>query len=549
MTVPIPLSVRLVTGRSDVHVSTQLRDLWFRETAIGGFASSAISLDRPLDLQPDEIAHYGRVYIYDGRNGRTVWEGRLEDPGRSAGRDGQVWDLTAMGPSAHAQDQTAPLIYVDTSLSNLVRADNVTPGATDTVGGDPGAPTGTQEALVLQFPDGLHVTTNSRVVMRYTRLMETGQQLARIDYTWDGGVNDANFDVDAVCRTDGNTGGGEVARTDNLATAGGGSSIREIVTNWTAGRNTVEWRLIRSAGGAATIGVDTYWASIRNLVVMATRFNADGTERVAAADYGANTVLAHEVVRDLLGRLLTSYDGANANIDTTSYAITQLAYFDGVTAAQVFEDLMRLEPAYRWGAYESNAAGKHRFEWRLWPTVVRYEADVLDGYDAPGSADGLYDSVMVRWRDTKGAVRTTRRTSSVPVLTAAGIPRQAMIDLGDDIGSSTEATQAGDQYLAEHAYAPNAGRLTVARPVLDLVTGRMVQPWEIKAGELIRVRGILPRIDALNASARDGVTVFRIWSREYRVSSAAATLELDSYSATTARALADLRSRPVTRRR
>jgi hypothetical protein len=67
----------------------------------------------------------------------------------------------------------------------------------------------------------------------------------------------------------------------------------------------------------------------------------------------------------------------------------------------------------------------------------------------------------------------------------------------------------------------------------------MVMPWEIRPG-LIRVRGILPRIDALNASDRDGVTVFRIVSAEYRASDAAATLELDSYARTVPRMVADL---------
>ena len=76
----------------------------------------------------------------------------------------------------------------------------------------------------------------------------------------------------------------------------------------------------------------------------------------------------------------------------------------------------------------------------------------------------------------------------------------------------------------------------------------MVEPWEIRPG-LIRVRGILPRADALNASARDGVTVMRIRAAEYRASDAAAVLELDSYAPSTARSLANLQRRPYSPRR
>jgi hypothetical protein len=542
----IPLTVRLKTARSDRHITRDLRDLTFRESAVGGWASATMSLDRPLRLQPDEIAYYANVYIYAGS--RTVWEGRLEDPGRGASEDGQIWSLTAMGPAAHARDRTVPLVYVDTSLTDLVRADNVTRGGTNSVGGDPSVTTGTQEALTLQFVQGLGLVANSRVVVRYIKLMETGQHLARLDYTWDSGRTSTSLQVEVVCRTDGVTATGEVARSDNFNTAGAGSSPKLIVTDFNSGRNTAELRIIWT-GGAVTVADDVTWASIRNLVIMATRYNKAGTELLTAASYTTNTVLASDVVADLLGRLLTSYDGANAKIAATAYTINQFAYPDGTTAADIFNDLMALEPAYRWGAYESNSVGLYRFEWTTWPTNVRYEADVTDGYDAPGSADGLYNAVRVRWRDAKGAIRSTRRTASVPALTAAGLTREASIDLGDNVGSQAEANQAGDQFLAEHTYAPNAGTLTVARPILDQISGRMVAPWDIKAGELIRVRGILPRIDALNATARDGVTVFRVWSKEYNAANAAATLELDSYSASTARALAQLKARPNTRRR
>jgi len=84
---------------------------------------------------------------------------------------------------------------------------------------------------------------------------------------------------------------------------------------------------------------------------------------------------------------------------------------------------------------------------------------------------------------------------------------------------------------------------------VDLFTGRPAMPWEILPGNLIRVRGIQPQLNALNPSTRDGVTVFRIVSNEYRASAAAAELELDSFAPSTARALADLQLRPEFRRR
>lgn len=545
MSVPLPLAVRLVTGVSDRHVTAELRDLAFRTTAPGGFAAATLSLDRPLGIQPDEITYYGKLYIYDTRTGATVWEGRLEDPGRGARPDGQVWQLTAAGPAAHARDRTVPLIYVDHNLSSWQDADRATPGASAGVTDDPSSPG--RQVLKFQFPEGLDIVANSRATMRYWPISYAGQKIARINYAWDAGAT-ASCDLASLMRTAGG-GTADTARTDAFNVAGGGGSAKVIASDWTAGRDTWDIRAIRT-GGATTVGSDTLWAVAVNPTVLATLYDATGTEMLTGASYGADTYLSSQIVADLLGRLLPAYDGTNAAITAGSHAIDQMAYPDGVSPAQVLTDLMQLDAGYYWAAWESNAAGKYRFEWSVWPSVVRYEADATDGFDSPGSADGLYNAVRVRWRDPAGGlVRTNRRTQSVAELTAAGITREAIIDLGDDLASSANADRVGDNFLDDHEHPPNAGTLTVARPIMDLVTGHRVWPWEIRPGNLIRVRGVLPRVDSLNATARDGASVLRIVSNTYDTSRAAATLELDSYSATTARALADLRGRPATRRR
>jgi hypothetical protein len=292
---------------------------------------------------------------------------------------------------------------------------------------------------------------------------------------------------------------------------------------------------------------DVTWAHFSGIIVRGVLKGADGADLTSG--YTANSVRADEVVKDLLGRLLPLYDGPNAAVPTTSYAIQQLAYPDGADAAGVLDDLMALEPAYYWAAWERNGAtGLHRFEWALWPTEVRYEADVRDGFSSPGSAEGLYNAVLVRYLDQRGRRRTVTRTLAVAELTAAGITRQAFRDLGDEAGDATDAVQAGDAFLAEHARAPNAGTLTVARPIRDALTGRSVAPWEIRPGSLIRVRGILPRPDALQTTTRDGVTVFRVAATEFRAQDASATLELDSYAPSTARAIADLQGERRRRR-
>ncbi|GLY21706.1 hypothetical protein [Micromonospora sp. NBRC 101691] len=532
MSVPISLTVVLRTGRAAQPVTVDIRDLTFRWTDPGGYASCTISLDRPLAVQPDEIAYYGLLTVYDARDGSTVWEGRLEDPGRSAGGNGQVWALTAVGGQAHTRDRTVPLVYVDTSLNRLRRIDNFTPGGQDSVTTDPEG----RQALFLRFPSGTAVVVDSRVVMRYQDITDVGMRIARVAFSWDTGLTSAGLAVQAIMSTTG-VGTADTAFSATANTAGG-NAVALLGTHFGVGRDRVDLRWL-DVSVVGTVSQETWWASFYNVAVRALLKDKLGNDITSPTSYTANTVLASEVVADLLGRVLTDYDGAASTIAATSYPIDQLAYVDGADAAKVLGDLVALEPTYTWRVWERTTSGRWRFEWVARPTAVRYEADLTDGYDSQGSADGLYNAVTVRWREPSGRTRTTVRTSTVPALTAAGLTRQASIDLGSEVGSATAAAQAGDKFLAEHQYPPNAGSLRIARPILDLQTGRMVQPWEIRPG-LIRVRGILPRIDGLNATDRDGVTVFRIVSSEYRASDAAATLELDSYARTVPRMVADL---------
>lgn len=547
MSLPLPLTVRLATAAGDRHITRKLRDLSFRVTAPGGFASIQMSLDEPLTGQPDYLDYYGRAYVYDARTGATLCEGRLEDPGRSAGRDGQVWDLVAVGPAAHARDRNIPLIYVDRRLEPWEKAagtSNERPSSTVSRTDDAGS-SGAQ-ALVLAFPAGLTIPTNAACTAVYYPIERAGQNLAVLGYRWDAGVTNASWVIA------GYSSGAHLVRSQGASTAGGAFAVSTVGTgSFTAGDRRPYLKVSWNSGASSTGGSDDVWASFMDVVVRATTYSKTGVEQVSGYTSADITITASTVVADLLGRLLPQYDGANASIAATSFGIDQLAYPDGIDAAGVLDDLMALEPAYLWEALESNPVnGKNRFAWRQWPTSVRYEASVVDGYDGPGSAAGLYNEVTVRWRDTRGQTRTTTVTQSVPLLTAAGLTRSPKpIDLGDNVGSSADATQAGQQFLAEHRYPPNAGRLRIARKILDLQTGTMVAPWEIRPGYLIRVRGVLPRIDALNNSTRDGVTVFKIASMEFRASDAAATLDLDTYAASTARALADLLGRPETRRR
>lgn len=531
--IPVPLSVRLQTDRVDRHVTNELRELRFRNVEMGGHASAEIALARPVGLTPEDFKRYSRVYVY-GHGTTPVWEGRIESPTPEVGADGEVWRVTCVGGMAHLTDTTTPLIYVLRALdggwqSSTFSSTDVKTGTfrvDETVGGNQST------GIWVAFPGGFSVTNGKRVAAVTTEIAKAGQKLALVDYQWDAGFTTASGDWKIQLLTE----DGTVARSENPNTAGGSSSAAVIGSNWTSGQQ-YPFLMLRYLGAGGTVSdTDVAWVVFDEVVIRCTHYLADGTEVVSGYTSADATILASTVVKDLLGRLLSNtIDGTNAVVDTTSFAIGELAWPGGVNPRTVLDRLVELEPGYRWGVYASNTAGKYRFEWVTKPAEVRYEADLGAGISMPASAAEQYNSVRVFFADARGKPRSVVVTSTVAELDAAGLTRQATLDLPS--GTEDDATRAGEEFLAEHATPPAQGRLTVATRIQDVISRRMVWPWEIKAGELIRVRPLSAEVGVLTATGRDGRAVFRIVSVDFDASSATATLELDAYTPGTSQVL------------
>lgn len=518
----VPLVVRLSTGRSDVHVTRDVRDLSFRSTIPGGFASCNISLDRPLSLDPDEVQLYGDLFIYDGRNGEVVWQGRLEDPGRGSGPQGETWSIAAAGPSAHARDRQLPLIYIDRVLDGRwfrIGGENASAkgaGFQDGFGPDDDD----QAAYQIAAPETSVVANGLHFGRWYRYIEEAGQKLARFSYDVIAGKIDTNWRTEAIVR-DPSLGSGTLVFQTTFSTSRA-TKAAVVVTDFPNSRAELELRMLRANSGI-TVADDNTWTQMRDVIVRSLLLDATGAE--ITTGYTNDYVLASEVVKDLLGRLLDQFDGANATVTATTKQIDQLAYPDGATPERILADLMAIEPTFYWAAWEGDPA---RFEWKTWPTSVRYEATARGGFQSPASAAGLFNRVSLRWRDAYGVIRITVRTNTVAVLDDASLTREAFIDLADEFGSSSIADDVGDAFLTEHNQPPNAGTLTIREPIFDADRGRLVDPWEVRPGHLIRVRDVKPRVDALNPTDRDAVTVFRIVAVGYNAAENAATLELDS---------------------
>jgi hypothetical protein len=199
-------------------------------------------------------------------------------------------------------------------------------------------------------------------------------------------------------------------------------------------------------GIGTNVADDTTWSQFDGLSMIGQRMDRNGTLLTGAAGLvSATQVLASQVVEDLLGRLLTFCDPATAQVDATTFGITELAWPEGVKAADVLTKLGLFESGYLWEILESNDAGKHRFNYRAWPTTPRYEVSVRDDWKQRGSDVDLCNRILVAWTDAVGNHQVTAVTAAVLGLTGIGLPVDALgtrvkdadpITLPDGYGSS-----------------------------------------------------------------------------------------------------------------
>jgi hypothetical protein len=471
------LSVRINDGESDRTFIERVRGLRFTKTAPGGHHSASMRLLLPSDAFRD-LGPADKVYVYDTRTGATIWEGFTNNPGVSNGPGGQEFDLSAMGGVILASDESAPHIFVDRTLDqwslNYRRVAEMSGerGSSPDVDGD--------AVLLMTFPRGIAVNDNFAVSMRYDGFKNAGLLLGGFRSYTASGLLDLDYATEWL--TEANT----VIRARGANTSLVQFSESSAGDAFTVGQQVPRVRWRRQTGGATNIATDSVWTYVSDVWVRQLLVTKEGAQIVGAGTYADSFVYAHQVVADLVGRVLPLIDPTASTVAATTFQINQLAYHDGARAAEVLEHLSLYEPDMLWEVLHSTAAG-HIFNYRTWPTTPRYEISTRDGYSAPGGEVDLCNRIAVYWTDRSGSKRTTVVTSTVPELGSRVRDAEA-VTLPDGLGSTANAQRIGEQILASKNQPPKAARATVRRPIMDLLRGAVVLPWEIEPGYVVRVR-------------------------------------------------------------
>lgn len=503
--------MRIDDGSQSRIVTRYVTDLQFTSTAPGGFSRAQMRLTMPRDT----FAHLGpadRVWVFDPRNGETLWEGYTENPGNRDGRSGESWDLTAIGSAVLASDVARPVIYVDNDLNAFERDNSkaIPAFATTQITGDPNG-TGL-DGLLLGFQSGQNVSVGVNASMSYRRFTEAGQGFASITVTGRSGKPDSGYRVQlfttAIGVEDDKVLFSDLGMLDewNLNTR-----VIGTASGPPAGVHRVALRLIRTTAGGITVADEQTWTFLTRITLVGRRMDKFGALTTGPDDLGSATYIqSNWVVEDVIARHMPLVDPVRSLVEApvTPWQIDQLMWTDAVRAEEILSSLELFEPDMLWEILESDQGGKFRFNYRRWNPTPRYIFSTKDGWEAPGGDDDLCNSVAVSWTDANGDEKSITVTADVPDLTRVGRIRQAPpIRLLDGVGSPTNAQRAGTQALASRSTPPNAGRLALSRPVLDQFTGLMVQPFEVQTGYTARIReeGIDLRITAKRYDDEAGV--------------------------------------------
>lgn len=476
------LAIRVNDGANDRLVTRYCRGLRFTKAAPGGHQSLSYTMTLPRSLFND-LGPADRTYLYDARTTRTICEGYLENPTPVDGPAGQQYAIAAVGGMALASDETRPLIYVTSDLTDFDQAGNYTSGSI----GPNGA------GLRIQFPSGTFgIPAFSYLGGASTAFARAGMGLGAMRVEDYSGKIDAGYQIGAFL----GSGGMIIGDLTPRITTAHVVDTKWVGTDFAAGNLLMFY--LQKIVASGNVSDDTTWAQFDGLTAIGQRMDRTGTLLTGAAGLvSATGVTASQVVEDLLGRLLTFCDPGTAQIDATTFGITQLAWPDGVKAADVLTQLSLFEPDYLWEILESDDTGKHRFNYRAWPTSPRYEVSTKDGWTERGSDVDLCNRILVTWTDAAGNTQTTTVTAADLGLVGIGLPVDQLgtrvkdadpITLPDGFGSADNATRVGGQILADKINPPKAGTILVRRPIVDILTGNTVMPWEIEPGYLCRVR-------------------------------------------------------------
>lgn len=493
------VSVRLKSASTDRHIGVgdeQIRGLTYKTSAPGGYEQATLEFTAKLEDWLD-LNENDRLYVYDSRTGKVRFDGYTDQVVIIRGVSGKRIRITALGGRALLRDRAKKLMYLD-RVRDYWQQEKLlpqVPGASVDSGSP--IPTGTAAGLAglyVQFPSGTAVVTGSEAGFRYTGFEGSMMLPGALEFRAISGGTAGSWYLY-----------GDVSAGVPAFVASGAAATTADHQTWHADPTAVgapagdEWVYdteslglsYRWVAGATTIANDTTWMAFYPPTIAGQLLDVNGDRLTMSATY-TGTLFAHQIIADLIGRMLPFIDPDVADIATNTYEIDQATFADGITPAGIFDWLALFEPDFFHEVMESDEDGLHRFVWRQWDDTPRYAVSNAKDYVRPGGEVTTCNEMEVFYTDEHGVRQSVTVTASVPALDSphTGPPRirQAQpITLADGIASAANAAQIGQTILDQANRGTQAGSVRVDEEIADLWTGLRVLPGEIESGYTVVV--------------------------------------------------------------
>lgn len=488
----------------------------FSSTVPGGFESREATLPRRSQIDYTDLERLSTWTVY-GAGGDVAWEGRLESAPRTSGAQ-MAASPSAVGWQAHLEDdKSAAMIYRDTDLSSwgapsssqLLARMTESPSYQEQ-GGDREAAadqTNGLPALRLGF-SRINATASERPNIEAWYGDNRGAALGEVYYDLARyGLGSADWDLYLYGNDDDATTGS--ALSADLAGADSAGSITVNSVRYVA------WRL-RYVGTSTADG--NWGVFLRRLAVYGDHgLTKRGTE--PDAGFYASDIIKHAV--NAFAPLLVATD---ETVTPSSYAISQAAYRDPTTAAEIIRDANRIHlrdwavwENRRFYYYEQGGIGK-TWRTRIGPSQLS---------ETGPQVDRLYNGVVVSYEDVDGSTRMVAPTGARAGATSdylldsdpenpankLGIRRWEMLSVG--LATQAAAIEIGRRFLEQSKQLDHSGSAQLVGVVED-DHGVRYPAWAVRAGDRIVFT------DAADPAPR------RIIKASYDESSRTCSIDLDA---------------------
>lgn len=525
------LSAVLFTREGPKVIDHIVSDISFRSIDPGGFAGVTLTLAVPVTRSDLAYAHVG---IFDAETGEQVASGQIPDNGQSPGSGQPIRQVTAIGAGVGSmQNEKKPRIYIDSDQSAWVQAFGTSLQTTAWQYKE--SPTGSGfNSWVLNITSDT-APVNRRSDLRYHAMRSTDQLIGHYYFQHRAGRASSNNRMRAYASNYDDTTyditsdqSWSASTVDVQATLGFDFLLA-------SNRDNIFLSYLRK-NSTLTVDRDLDWIELMSLTVRGTTYSRTG-------QITAGSGKTPDLFADVFYRT-PAIDAESARIDDDrSFDHYQLAWKEGVTNYQVANDLVEADAAFTWAVWGRQPNGLYEAEARLRSSEPRYELSITDDFrnaSDSGNAAKWLNEVWVTGTIDSGRLVARRVPASASYVRPADAPFASTVKSISPF-TSAEADRVAADIIKDSYTDANAAKVRVSRRVKDNLTGRYVEPYMIRPGYLVRVRGKRPdSVDVLNPSMVADSCIYRIASSQYTHSSGSAELELNAYSLTESRALASL---------